>query len=376
MKARFHIASALIFVAVVAEAKLAAQVRACAVKEIRAIGHGAGPDWSPTGDLIAYFRKDSSGVTQVWTMAPDGSNVRCLTCTDQPGLPVKVHKGSPSWHASGRYILFQAEMAHHFGPSRASEPGIGWWSNVWVMSADGTRSWQLTNYNPRAATAVLMPRFSRDGRKVAWTELIAGPKDRKMASGPFGRWRLHVADFVDGPGGPRLQNVEDLTPGDGIFYEFQDWAPNGEDILFAADIGLPSPFVVDLFSYNLRTRRLKNLTNTSDHWDEQGTFSPDGRKIVFMSSRNNPEFNPKSLKSLRAEDFVMNADGTGIEQLTHFNTSGHTEYTPEQSAATKSTWSPDGSQLILEQLMVGGSYQTQNRSRMLLLTFTGRCGKR
>lgn len=352
---------------------LGGPVDACAVKSLQLVGHGAGPDWS-TSNLIAYFHKDDSGVTQIWTMRPDGSEVRCLTCSDAPDLPAKVHKGSPSWHPNGRYILFQAEMPRHLGPSRASEPGIGWWNNVWVMTADARHFWRLTDYNPRSATAVLMPRFSRDGSRIAWTELIAGPKDRKMATGPFGRWQIHIADFSVESGTPSLSHIETLRPGNGIFYEFQDWSPNGEDILFAADIGLPSPYVLDLFKFNLKTRQLKNLTNSNDQWDEQGSFSPNGRRIVFMSSRNNPEFNPRSMKSLRAEDFVISADGGQLQQLTHFNSSGFAESTTEQSAATKAAWSPDGSQLILEQLMMGKSYNSNDRSRFYRLTFAGRCG--
>jgi Tol biopolymer transport system component len=267
-------------------------------------------------------------------------------------------------------------MAKHLGPSRPAEPGIGWWNDLWVMTADGRRFWQLTHYNPRGATAVLMPRFSRDGTKVAWTELIAGPRDRKMATGPFGRWQLHIAEFAMDSGVPSLRNIQSLAPGGGIFYEFQDWSPSGANILFAADIGLPSPYVLDLFDLNLKTGELRNLTNSSDQWDEQGTYSPSGRKIVYMSSRNNPEFNPKSIKSLRAEDFLMDSDGRNNVQLTHFNTPGSPENAGEQSAATKAAWSPDGSRLLLEQLMMGRSYQTKERSRFHLLTFAGACGAR
>lgn len=93
-----------------------------------------------------------------------------------------------------------------------------------------------------------------------------------------------------------------------------------------------------------------------------------------MSSRNNAEFNPRSMKSLRAEDFVISADGGQLQQLTHFNSPGFAESTTEQSAATKAAWSPDGSQLILEQLMMGKSYNSNDRSRFYRLTFAGRCG--
>src|SRR5258706_4259579 len=129
-------------------------------------------------------------------MRPGGSQIQSRTGQNAPGLPAKVHKGSPSWHPSGQYMLFQAEMAKPLGPSRPAEPGIGWWNDLWLMTADGRRFWQLTHYNPHGATAVLMPRFSRDRTKVASTALTARPRDRKIATGSFCRWELHIAGFA------------------------------------------------------------------------------------------------------------------------------------------------------------------------------------
>jgi Tol biopolymer transport system component len=241
------------------------------------------------------------------------------------------------------------------------------------MTPDGREFHELTGYSPFKATGVLVPRFSPDGKRILWTELIAGPKDKKVQSGPFGRWQINIADFVmEGPT-PKLSNIRPMTPGNGIFYEVQDWSPDGRKILFASDIGRTSVMVVDLFSYDLRSARPTNLTDTDDQWEEQGAFSPDGRKIVYMSSRGAPGFDPRNIQTLRTEDFLMNADGSNSAQLTHFNTTGYPEYDRESSAATKAAWSPSGSQLVVEQQMMGKSYN-KAKSRLHLLTFVGACG--
>jgi Tol biopolymer transport system component len=42
------------------------------------LGSGCDPSWSPDGSRIAFDRRTSSGVTQIYTMKPDGSDVRPL----------------------------------------------------------------------------------------------------------------------------------------------------------------------------------------------------------------------------------------------------------------------------------------------------------
>ena len=59
------------------------------------------------------------------------------------------------------------------------------------------------------------------------------------------------------------------------------------------------------------------------------TFTPDGKKIVFSSNKNECD-------SRKFELFMINVDGTGLEQVTNFG--GFTSF-PE--------FSPDGKTLVL-----------------------------
>lgn len=59
--------------------------------------HNAGPDWSPTGDRIA-FHGWVAGSPQIFTVAPDGRGLRQLT---QSG-----RNEDPSWAGDGRHIVF------------------------------------------------------------------------------------------------------------------------------------------------------------------------------------------------------------------------------------------------------------------------------
>ncbi len=59
--------------------------------------HNAGPDWSPTGDRIAFHGR-VDGEPQILTVAPNGSGLRQLT---QEG-----RNEDPSWAPDGRHIIF------------------------------------------------------------------------------------------------------------------------------------------------------------------------------------------------------------------------------------------------------------------------------
>ena len=61
----------------------------------------------------------------------------------------------------------------------------------------------------------------------------------------------------------------------------------------------------DIFSANLDGSDLKRLTTTAGY-DAEGTISPDGKKIVFTSTRDGD-----------LELYAMNLDGSGQRRLTH-----------------------------------------------------------
>ena len=68
--------------------------------------HNAGPDWSPTGDRIA-FHGWVAQVPQIFTVAPNGSGLRQLT---QQG-----RNEDPSWAPDGRHVVFASTRASGIG---------------------------------------------------------------------------------------------------------------------------------------------------------------------------------------------------------------------------------------------------------------------
>ena len=74
---------------------------------------------------------------------------------------------------------------------------------------------------------------------------------------------------------------------------------------------------------------LRQLTH-NDYWDSQAHWSPDGRRIVFVSERDSVPGDPL----LKGQIHVMDADGSNVRRLTN-----------EASPPTGPRWSPDGTRI-------------------------------
>ena len=91
----------------------------------------------------------------------------------------------------------------------------------------------------------------------------------------------------------------------------------------------------DIYTMSPNGRHLRNLTADSPADDDFPRWSADGRKIAFWSTRKGPT-NPTGDQEI----FVMNADGSGLRQVT-FNT------VDDGGPA----WSPDGEQLVFHRVL-------------------------
>ena len=65
------------------------------------VGKNYRPEWSPSGQRIAYIHEPAAGVREIWMMRADGSNKTRIT---QGGNAT----AGPSWSPDGRWLAFAA----------------------------------------------------------------------------------------------------------------------------------------------------------------------------------------------------------------------------------------------------------------------------
>lgn len=338
----------------------------CVIDQARNLGSGGVPDWSPSGDLLVYHAWDAAGVYQLHTMRPDGSGDVCLTCTSRPGAPrVDRHKVNPVWHPSGRFIAVQGEMDTNplmlFNSNQlVSELMVnGLWTNLYVTTPDGQQWYRLTDYSNAQTDGAAHAHFSADGTKLVWSRLVAPASE----SAPWGEWKMLIADFVTTSGVPRLENIRDISPSGGVFLEANGFSPDGTKVLFTGDMENTHPWGHDIWTLELATEKLVNLTK-SGYWDEHAQYAPSGNLIVYMSSQ------PYPFDLFKTELMLMAPDGTGKRQLTHFNVPGYKESTTGTSMPTRANWNAQGTALAVTQQLT----EQYPATRMWVLSFAGRCG--
>ena len=113
--------------------------------------------WSPDGKRVVFLHDLYTKPEQfsIFTMAPDGSNVRQLT-------PVGMDVGDPDWSPDGARIVFQSP----------SEPVVSGEQNIYTIRPDGTGITQLTEHlssGPSGGQGTFHPCWSPDGTEIVFS---------------------------------------------------------------------------------------------------------------------------------------------------------------------------------------------------------------
>lgn len=306
--------------------------------------YGGRVDWWKS-NLIAFDRIGKDGWFEIWTMTADGSDQQSLT--HGKSNISRLHNGNPAGHPSGRFLVFQsldpdvkAPLAGFGIYKLYTNPGAGFHNNIWLMSADGANVWQFTDVGRNGG--VLHPHFSNGGSILIWAEMTS-PKPK-----PYGTWVIKKAAFTIQENRPILGEVETMRPGNMQFYETHGFMPADGCILFT---GMPEGGTAkdfDIYKYHLATKKLQVLTDPKmEEWDEHAHASPNGEKIIWMSSMGNHlKLDEMNQRQVKTDYWIMNVDGSEKTRLTRFNVPGAPEYIPGRTIAADVSWSPDSKKVV------------------------------
>ena len=252
-----------------------------------------------------YFVSDRSGHKEIWVMDYDGSYQRQITQLGSTAL-------SPRVSPDGSRIAF------------SSLTKTGW--EIMMYSLDLNR---MVSF-PRVGGTNLSPAWSGDGLKLAFSSSRGGGPQIYVSDASGGNARRLTNNkgpdvspvwnrktgaqiaFVSGQTGlPQVYTMEaDGTNQQRVtdqgYAVSPAWAPNGQFLSLAwiRKYGPGEPGSRDIYLMDIASKQWVQLTHDGGANDSP-SWSPDGRHIVFQSSRSGKE-----------EIWMMLADGTKTRQLT------------------------------------------------------------
>jgi len=297
-----------------------------------------GVRWNHATDRLAFMRPGPAGYYEVVTARSDGSDLR-LPVDGRPEFG--KHAGAVYWHPSGRYLLLVAQKPDWTGrklfgiPDYEALPGFGRHDDLWLVRADGSASWRLTDDANTRDQGILIPVFSPDGRSVAWS-----------ARQPGGTYALKVADFVEAPA-PHLETVRTYQPGGAAYYETGSFSSDGASLFYTSDQDTHSFWSSQIYRLDLATGTSVRLTAGKDY-NEHPTVvaTPGGDWLIYMSTRGAERF-PGHLM-LGTEWYAMRPDGSGAKRLTRMNVkpSEHPQFDGTMQVAGTVAVSPAGDLML------------------------------
>jgi dipeptidyl aminopeptidase/acylaminoacyl peptidase len=249
----------------------------------------ADPQLSPEGSWIAYTveaadRKQDKAIRHIWMTSWDGKQTLQMTAT------VDASEHHPKFSPDGRYLAFLS--------GRGDEKEV---EQLWLLDRAGGEAEKITD----GKGSITDYAWSPDGKRLALViedpdpdgDDDAGGRKDKAAKKPIVIDRFHFKEDIDGYLGARRERLHVL---------------------------------------DLADRKVTRIT-TGDFDEVMPAWSPDGKRIAFVSRRSRPDFD----RDDNWDVFVVDAaEGATPRALTRFEGADN-----KPDWRSPLAWSPDGSHI-------------------------------
>ena len=324
-------------------------------------------DWAK---LIAFDYYDSDGFFDLAICNSSKTNFSQLT-KDVAFIPQR-HIGNPTYHPSGRYIIFQALKDSSLGgeenkawvtyvvDSYFGSPGKGFDNDLYCVDLNDTSFHRLTTlptkkffFDTTKVTGILHPHFSKSGTKVLWAQAYDGLADIG-GRGKWGLWQLNISDFVLQGSTPSLGNTVSFKPGglmgDFTWCESHGWTNNDSVVIFSMNSEGQHETHMDIYTLNIYDSTLTRLTDKPKTWDEHAHLTHNEDKFLWICSETYDFDSTRAEETLRTDYWIMDIDGNNKKRVTFFNDPAYPDYQihgGQRVICADASFSPSGDSLLI-----------------------------
>ena len=260
-------------------------------------GDAVQPSWSPNGKRIAFWFVEEGKPGEIATIPAAG------------GEPIVIAKNpamdwNPVWSPDGKFIFFGSDRGGNM--------------NIWRIAVDETTGAAMGEPEavPTPSFYVRHFSFSRDGKTLAYIRYETKSNLQSIAFDPQKLKTVGETNWVT------RGNRQVSTPA---------LSPDGQDYVLRYPTKISQE---DIAIFDRNGANVRYLTNDKFR-DRSPRWSPDGKKIVFISDRSG-----------KYQIWMINADGSDLRQITF----------TEKTGAVAPVFSPDGLRMIYAE--INGKNQT------------------